>query len=202
MRECERESGIADQNRSCGPTAYLDRTYGQSCQGARYFHFNDMGSLTASFHKKFGVTGLTRCNKIFIVCCPELFVLPGLNHGLGMRGLALLCHSHGKGIITRAHDRVVSGREHDFCLKILNNKAGALGGGVTHHQHHAEVLVQEPDVAGNDDDTRDRCGLQFAHLFINDRERKTLHHEIRDLGLGHFQCVGDNRCHTLQLRRF
>ena len=70
-----------------------------------------MGSLTASFHKKFCVAGLSRCNKIFIVCGPENSIRSRLCNGLGTGGLALLCAGHGQGIITGTHDRVVSGRE-------------------------------------------------------------------------------------------
>ena len=162
MCERERKRRISDQNRACCPTAYLDRTYGQTCQGSGYFHFNNMGSLTASFHEKFRVTGLTRRDKIFIVCRPESLVRPRLGHGLGTGGLALLCYGHGKGVITGSHDRVVSGRKNKLCLKILNNQTRAFGGSVTHHEHHAEVLIQKPDITGNDNDTRDRRRLQFS----------------------------------------
>ena len=63
---------------------------------------------------------------------------------------------------------------------------------VADHQHHVEELVQEPDVAGDDDDAGNRRHEKFCPFSSATAEREADHLQVRDLRL-QLQRVRDDR---------
>ncbi len=116
----------------------------------------------------------------------------GLDAGRGAR--------QAERVVAGADDAVHARRQEDGSAQVADDEPGALGRHVADHQRHAEELVQETDVARDDDDAGDR--RHDERLAAGARvkaQREADDTEVRDARLDP-QGVGDQRLHGPQQR--
>ena len=89
--------------------------------------------------------------------------------------------------VRRAGDAVESGRKLDCAGHVAQHQRRAIRRGVRHHQHDGEELVQEGDVAGNEDDPGDRRNAEQRIVAVlehrEERQRRDREVEARTIEL-------------------
>ena len=200
MGEGEREGRVPDQDGARRAAAHRHRADGKAEQRARDLHLDDVAAFAPPFDQELRVASLSRSEREHIVGRAERAVRSRLHDGLNPRDLAAVGPPHAQRIVGRSDDRVDAGRQDDLRLEVGDDEIRARGGDVADHQHHAEELIEEPDVARNHDDAWDRRHEEVLSVDLWNLERESLDVEVRDLRLQPLEAVWNHRLQARQAR--
>ena len=174
MGEGEGEPGIADQHGAGGPALHPDDSRSQPVEIGGEVEIHDVEAFLQSFHEELALPRFTRLQTRDVVGRAQLSIRTGAHDGL--HRLDFLAGTDPReperiiaGLsVVRAREPVGSGWKDELRLDVLHAQSGARGRAVLGEYLHAEELVQEADVAGDDHergDGRDPQGqILFAHI--------------------------------------
>ncbi len=148
-----------------------------------------MQTLPKPFHQELGAAGLPGLQPGDVIRCARLLVQSWKHHRkIGEDDPVRTDAGHAERVVAGlvmgpARDAVGAGRKPEQGADVVDRETRALGRGVLGEQLDAEELVQEPDVARDDEETADRDGLLFASIAVRHfLEVDGIDPEIRHLG--------------------
>ena len=177
MAEGDRKIRVAHQHCAGCMADEVYRPDGEALEHGRYLEVELVRAFLYALDGEVCLAAFRRVQQAYVVPCAELPVRPRVQHGhdLRQRNVVHLCHA--QGIIVRVQGAVAAGRQDDLGREVFNNEVGGSRSPVRHHNKGAEILMQEPDVAGDHHDARNGRQVEnaacVAGLALVDLERKS-----------------------------
>ena len=148
-------------------------------QRAGDVELDDVRALATPFDEIFGAARIAGPQRRDIVRRAELSIGARLHHELHLRRRAPRRLRHAQRVVVRSGNRIVAGGQQDLAAQIADDETRSRRRDVADHQHHAEELIQIPDVPGDDDNARNGW-----HDELIAPEVRHLEHEADDLQVG------------------
>ena len=184
MRQRQGERRVPHFHGSEDPSADRHRADWQTVEHRTDPDFDRVHALAEPFHEVLAVAALQRGDEEDVVGGSELAVRSGKRHRQDSRlfGGRRPEARHPQRIVAAAGHGVGARRQHDLRSHIVHRQVRIPWGGIADERHDAEKLVQIRDVAGDDDDTRERRDLEGAlDRFVVDAEQQSADADVGGL---------------------
>ena len=133
---------------------------------------HDVQSFLQTFDEELGLTGLAGVQTRVVVGSADFTITPDLHDGLHRLNHLVRSDARepqrvipGRGVVRR-NDAVRSGRKFQCRTDVVNAETRSRRRGVLGKDHHAEELVEEPDVAGDHHQRGNRRDVQTERLIL------------------------------------